>query len=306
MKKYLLFLLIVISTQTISSQSKFSNGFRNGYKEGYCHNQGIGCLSPNPPIAPIPNVNESINSYQDGYNRGFERGLSAQKTNSNSTQTRERYKTAEPGFVDNFTYQPNYDLQLYSIKVTADALVELNKKSLESLDNGDYDKAIYYSDKYIGISNRLKLKEHPAPFSIKAIAYINKSEYLNSYNNLKKSQLLGFDDNMTINMITNITEDYLKKQMEKNYYSNVKYFCEHVWYPNNYTNYFLGLSNYYLRNFKEAKKALKKVNDFEPAETYLKAIKNKEDIPNPFLKKTLPKKNTKGLWQELIYNYDNK
>lgn len=112
MKKYLLLLLIMISTQATFSQSKFSNGFRNGYKEGYCHNQGIGCLPPNPPIAPIPNVNESINSYQDGYNKGFEQGLSAQKNNSNNTQTRERYKTAEPRFVDNFTYQPNYDLML--------------------------------------------------------------------------------------------------------------------------------------------------------------------------------------------------
>lgn len=112
MKKYLLLLLIMISTQATFSQSKFSNGFRNGYKEGYCHNQGIGCLPPNPPIAPIPNVNESINSYQDGYNKGFEQGLSAQKNNSNNTQTRERYKTAEPRFVDNFTYHPNYDLIL--------------------------------------------------------------------------------------------------------------------------------------------------------------------------------------------------
>src|SRR5690554_5592908 len=110
MKKYLMLLLITISTQATFSQSKFSNGFINGYKEGYCHNQGIGCLSPNPPIAPIPNVNESINSYQDGYNRGFEQGLSAQKTNSNNTQTRVRYKTAEPNFVDDGIYKPNYDL----------------------------------------------------------------------------------------------------------------------------------------------------------------------------------------------------
>ena len=75
-------------------QSNFDKGFQAGYAKGYCYNQGISCISPNPPIAPLPKIGESLDSYQDGYDSGFQTGL----TKQNSPQTRKGYVTssAEP------------------------------------------------------------------------------------------------------------------------------------------------------------------------------------------------------------------
>jgi hypothetical protein len=53
------------------SQNNFSLGYNNGFKAGYCYNKGVGCIAPIPPITPIPNLNESLYNFQDGYNRGF-------------------------------------------------------------------------------------------------------------------------------------------------------------------------------------------------------------------------------------------
>jgi hypothetical protein len=72
----ILSIFLIISSFTFS-QTKFNEGFNVGYKKGYCQDQGIGCIEPIPPIAPIPKVGESSDSYNDGYNRGFQMGLSA-------------------------------------------------------------------------------------------------------------------------------------------------------------------------------------------------------------------------------------
>ncbi len=71
--------------------------------------------------------------------------------------------------------------------------------------------------------------------------------------------------------------------MSKSDFTNVKYFTENFWYENDLSNYYLGLSNYYLGDLKAAKKAFKKVANFEPAKDFLLAIENKQNIPNPFL-----------------------
>jgi hypothetical protein len=53
----------------------FCRGYEAGYKRGYCSNHGGQmCIPPIPPICPIPNVGE--NSFQDGYDRGFQDGAS--------------------------------------------------------------------------------------------------------------------------------------------------------------------------------------------------------------------------------------
>ena len=62
---------------TISDEvqwGEFCNGWNDGFKEGYCYGKGYGCISPIPPICPIPRAGE--NTYRDGYNRGFLRGRS--------------------------------------------------------------------------------------------------------------------------------------------------------------------------------------------------------------------------------------
>ncbi|MCB0383536.1 MAG: hypothetical protein KDD05_09660, partial [Psychroserpens sp.] len=94
---FLLSLIFFLSTSFLLSQTEFDNGFKDGYKNGHCQDQGIGCIKPIPPIAPIPTVDESSSSYQDGYNRGFQMGMKAQTSKPNSTN-RQRYQTAKPTF----------------------------------------------------------------------------------------------------------------------------------------------------------------------------------------------------------------
>jgi len=106
MKNILLFLLLSISTY-VFGQSNYSNGFSDGYKKGFCQSKGINCISPIPPIAPIPTTNENGTSYQDGYNRGFEMGLNAQKSSENKID-RKRYQTAKAEFIE-FTNGDNFD-----------------------------------------------------------------------------------------------------------------------------------------------------------------------------------------------------
>ncbi|WBV51187.1 hypothetical protein [Chryseobacterium gambrini] len=74
------------------AQSNFSKGYNSGYSSGYCQDKP-NCISPISPIPPIPTIDESPDSYKDGYNRGFKDGL------GNNTKTdRERYKTSKPKF----------------------------------------------------------------------------------------------------------------------------------------------------------------------------------------------------------------
>lgn len=50
----------------------YSDGYCEGYKAGWCYGKGA-CIEPICPITPIPRVGED--SWQDGYNRGFVKGL---------------------------------------------------------------------------------------------------------------------------------------------------------------------------------------------------------------------------------------
>ena len=68
MKK--IFLILALSVSAAFCDTPYSVGFSDGYKEGYCDGY-FGCITPIVPICPIPRIGEDINSYRDGYNRGF-------------------------------------------------------------------------------------------------------------------------------------------------------------------------------------------------------------------------------------------
>lgn len=83
--KSIIFTFIFISFSFIvKAQSEFSKGFKEGYKAGYCY-QKTGCTAPMTPIAPTPTYPEKSSSYQDGYNRGFTDGKSANNGGLNGT-----------------------------------------------------------------------------------------------------------------------------------------------------------------------------------------------------------------------------
>jgi hypothetical protein len=109
MKKLILILVCFIGYIGFS-QTNYNKGFEDGYKEGWCYGKGIGCIPPIPPIAPIPRIGEDFESYQDGYNRGFQMGLDDGRKNQDSNGRsygvdRKRYETSSPVFVENAKYR---------------------------------------------------------------------------------------------------------------------------------------------------------------------------------------------------------
>ena len=135
--KYIFTLTIIFFSLSISAQTNFDRGFANGYKKGFCHDQGISCIEPLPPIAPIPNVNESSSSYTDGYNRGFELGLEARDEKS-TTEQRSGYKTSKSEFVDKNTYNPLQKVDMNNLILLAKALRESKELALEYLEEKKY------------------------------------------------------------------------------------------------------------------------------------------------------------------------
>lgn len=75
---------LLLFTQESEAQltiNEYDKGFKVGFKEGYCYNVGIGCMPPITPLTPLTRLGESLNSYQDGYNRGFQIGIDLQRLN---------------------------------------------------------------------------------------------------------------------------------------------------------------------------------------------------------------------------------
>jgi hypothetical protein len=104
---FILFLILSISyslkAQTISN---FARGYKSGFVEGYCYgNQGVDCLSPNPPLTPQPGIYESVTSYQDGFNKGFQVGLDLQR--SQSEDKRNPYSPPTPKFNPYYSQVPS-------------------------------------------------------------------------------------------------------------------------------------------------------------------------------------------------------
>lgn len=142
MKKNLLLLIALLTSIVVFGQSDYSRGFQNGYKEGYCYND-FGCISPIPPITPIPLIGESYDNYQDGYNRGFKRGLEdkqAKKSNSGG------YNSGQGTYVPQQQYQSTYVAPDYSLLIKAMEMKQAQYERNEQLKK----------EKAIGMMNQVK------------------------------------------------------------------------------------------------------------------------------------------------------
>jgi len=276
-KYIILSILLLFVSNTIFAQTNYTNGFNTGYKKGYCQDQGIGCIEPIPPIAPIPKIGESSNNYTDGYNRGFQMGLSAQKSNNSSssnTTNRTRYQTAKPKFVD-FASGGNSNTDILNLKIKAISVI--SERAKENLSNGNYDAAIQDGNSLLKVQPNLALG-----YYVKSVAYYHKDRMIDAYNTAVRSdRIRGTNTEWGTEMFKEI-QDYYKEMMGNRQYSNVVYTSEKIWTPNNLTNYFHGLGYYFQSDYKKAKKYLKKVKNFEPAEEYLMSIKSKNYKSNPF------------------------
>jgi len=174
MKRLLILILLTLGLNSYS-QTNFDKGFQKGYKKGYCFDRTLGCIEPTPPISPIPKIGEDFNSFQDGYNRGFELGLSSNKDGSNNA--RERYKTSSSEHVEFIN-----KLNINDVRKLALILRESKGKAIEFTRNGDYESSIN-----IGKAG-LKVSPNDSEFMmIIAFAYLKLENYNQALIYLKKA-----------------------------------------------------------------------------------------------------------------------
>ncbi|RIA10191.1 tetratricopeptide repeat protein [Flavobacteriaceae bacterium MAR_2010_72] len=210
---FLLSLIFCISANFLIAQTSFDNGFKEGYKNGYCQDKGVGCIEPIPPISPIPTVNESSSSYQDGYNRGFQMGMNAQKSSSNSTD-RQRYQTSSAKFIDkmdNVDYSSAIQLAL--------VLRESKGKALEYYQNEEYQASLDIALKGLSIKN------NDEEFMILAgQALLRLNRYSEALPHLKRAYLITRDPNIknVINDIENGKTEVKKETPNAQITSNNK------------------------------------------------------------------------------------
>lgn len=80
---FLIFSNINLNAQT----SNFERGFKYGFERGYCNksvSNYVTCIPPLSPIPPMPLLNESKDSWSDGYDRGYWVGFARREQDDNS------------------------------------------------------------------------------------------------------------------------------------------------------------------------------------------------------------------------------
>ena len=134
-------MLLLLTSMLATAQSNFSKGFKDGYDKGYCYDKGVGCVKPISVVSPIPAVGENINSFEDGYNKGFAEGLNAQRSTANTSKSsRQRYQTSGAKYVKNKMYVP-YQSSSYAIALGL-SLRESKDVAMEHLESGNYQEVI--------------------------------------------------------------------------------------------------------------------------------------------------------------------
>jgi len=70
---FVLFLAVAPAAVVTSTapEPTYCDGWEKGYVAGWCFERPM-CLPPMPPMCPLPEF--MLDTYQDGYNRGFVRG----------------------------------------------------------------------------------------------------------------------------------------------------------------------------------------------------------------------------------------
>ncbi|MCT4629601.1 hypothetical protein [Winogradskyella sp.] len=124
MKNFFQVIILLLSITTIAQTSKFDIGYQKGYEEGYCY-QDYGCIPPIPPISPLPTINESSNSYKDGYQRGFIDGRSVKKGNKSTANNYVNKPREYPEYVEPYDFN-----LLYKALEAKQKQYEAKKKSL--------------------------------------------------------------------------------------------------------------------------------------------------------------------------------
>ena len=169
MRKVSIIFYFIFSFSSLYSQSEFDRGYKVGYKLGYCYQKGTGCISPIPPMTPMPNLNESYYNYKDGYNRGFLDGNnSSKKSSATSPYGRKSYTPEYKPF------KPDFE-QLQRI---------LRQRQQQVNNNYDYSRSYSSNNKKITLYDYLTGTLFPDNLNLKKL-----SPNLSGYNSQTRSAI---------------------------------------------------------------------------------------------------------------------
>jgi hypothetical protein len=179
MKKLILSIVLLLSTICSNAQTNYNNGFQDGYKQGYCYGQIVGCVSPVPPVSPIPLAGEDGNNYQQGYNRGFLAGKQyKQSTTTDNSYSGSGYSSSTPDRAGMLTGLADQQAQYQEQQTTTDNETDDNSEWLNNLDLAS--KMIdYYNDRINFIENNSSMNKNDSAavdLLTNAVNNINKLE----------------------------------------------------------------------------------------------------------------------------------
>lgn len=86
-KPFLLLLTLFGVTLLSQAQTNYDKGYKDGFARAYCYNQSINCIPKAPVFVPLPRVQESSTSYQNGYDRGYAEGLEFRRNETNNSNS---------------------------------------------------------------------------------------------------------------------------------------------------------------------------------------------------------------------------
>lgn len=164
--KFLLFYILLFLSGKSICQNNFEKGFKVGFKNGYCYKES-NCIAPICPIPPVIELNESLNNYSDGYDRGFVRGRKERKmydeiakeydtkyqpTKRESVQGQKRYSEISTSKFEPIINEANYQkIALYKANRIYNTAREYQKIFNTEIKTGDskYKDDIYRASLYL-------------------------------------------------------------------------------------------------------------------------------------------------------------
>ena len=135
MKSFYVSIVMLILNFVAFGQSNFNIGFKEGFKNGYCYSNNQSsyyCSPPLPPLPPLPQINESRNSYQDGYNQGMWYGQNQRKKDEYSSSN-SAVKSNPPKFNNHVSQSPILNLSPEEREAYFASRARQNQESAEAL-----------------------------------------------------------------------------------------------------------------------------------------------------------------------------
>ena len=135
MKSFYVSIVMLILNFVAFGQSNFNIGFKEGFKNGYCYSNNQSsyyCSPPLPPLPPLPQINESRNSYQDGYNQGMWYGQNQRKKDEHSSSN-SAVKSNPPKFNNHVSQSPILNLSPEEREAYFASRARQNQESAEAL-----------------------------------------------------------------------------------------------------------------------------------------------------------------------------